>query len=126
MTLVSLELGPFAARCVVLGCGRTGEAAVVDPGDAAPVQAFLDARGLRLTAILATHHHADHVGGISALLERQPANPYYRDTRGQILLRQGRVEEALVDLEFALSRVPDPRPGWPWLADDFDLTSEPP
>lgn len=47
-----------------------GNAAVVDPGDAAPVLAFLDRRGVRLTAILNTHHHADHVGGNAALLER--------------------------------------------------------
>ena len=47
-----------------------GRAAVVDPGDAAPVEAFLAARGLALTAILATHHHADHVGGLTALAER--------------------------------------------------------
>jgi hydroxyacylglutathione hydrolase len=47
-----------------------GNAAVVDPGDDAPVQAFLEARGLELTAILATHHHADHVGGLTALKAR--------------------------------------------------------
>ena len=47
-----------------------GNAAAVDPGDAAPVEAFLAKRGLRLTAILATHHHADHVGGLPALAER--------------------------------------------------------
>jgi len=45
-------------------------AAAVDPGDAAPVLAHLDAHGLALTAILATHHHNDHVGGVRALLER--------------------------------------------------------
>jgi hydroxyacylglutathione hydrolase len=42
-------------------------AVVVDPGDAAPVEDFLASRGLELTAILATHHHADHVGGVPAL-----------------------------------------------------------
>lgn len=47
-------------------------AAVVDPGDAAPVFAYLDAEGLELTAILATHHHNDHVGGIRDLLARWP------------------------------------------------------
>ncbi len=45
-------------------------AAVVDPGDAAPVEHFLAARGLALAAILATHHHADHVGGVEALAAR--------------------------------------------------------
>src|SRR5258708_15252872 len=46
---------------------RGGNAAAVDPGDARPVEAFLAQRGLKLTAVLATHHHADHVGGVAAL-----------------------------------------------------------
>ncbi|MEO8740432.1 MAG: hydroxyacylglutathione hydrolase [Casimicrobiaceae bacterium] len=45
-------------------------AAIVDPGDAAPVIAYLESEGLALSAILATHHHGDHVGGIPALLAR--------------------------------------------------------
>ena len=45
-------------------------AAVVDPGDAAPVLAALDAHRLSLVAILLTHHHADHVGGVPSLLQR--------------------------------------------------------
>jgi hydroxyacylglutathione hydrolase len=52
----------------VLTAGR--HAAVVDPGDAAPVQRFLEANGLELSAILATHHHGDHVGGVRSLVER--------------------------------------------------------
>jgi hydroxyacylglutathione hydrolase len=45
-------------------------AAVVDPGEAGPVLAYLASENLTLAAILATHHHADHVGGIPALLEK--------------------------------------------------------
>lgn len=38
--------------------------AVVDPAEAGPVQACLEANGLSsLDFILNTHHHADHVGG---------------------------------------------------------------
>ena len=44
-------------------------AAVVDPGEATPALAFLDAHGLRLNAILCTHRHADHTGGIAELRE---------------------------------------------------------
>lgn len=60
-------------------------AAVVDPGEAAPVLAFLNAHGLQLNAILCTHRHADHIGGITKLREvynvpvygrRHPDNPY--------------------------------------------------
>ena len=42
-------------------------AVVVDPGDAAPVLQALDKLSLTLAAILVTHHHADHVGGVRAL-----------------------------------------------------------
>jgi hydroxyacylglutathione hydrolase len=45
-------------------------AAIVDPGDAAPVLAALDAHRLSLVAILLTHHHADHVGGVPSLLQK--------------------------------------------------------
>lgn len=44
-------------------------AVVIDPGDAAPLIDFLRQRGLALTAILCTHHHADHVGGVAGLLQ---------------------------------------------------------
>ena len=48
---------------------RKGDhAAVVDPGDAAPVLAYLERQQLNLCAILATHHHGDHIGGIEDLL----------------------------------------------------------
>ena len=42
---------------------------VVDPGDPAPVLAYLNLHKLKLAAILCTHHHNDHVGGVCKLIE---------------------------------------------------------
>ena len=58
-------------------------AAVVDPGDAAPVQAYLDREQLTLTAIVNTHHHGDHVGGNAGLLARA-AVPVFGPARENI------------------------------------------
>lgn len=49
-----------------------GRAAVVDPGEAAPIEAALAREGVTLAAIWATHHHPDHVGGNRALLDAHP------------------------------------------------------
>ncbi|CAM2995285.1 hydroxyacylglutathione hydrolase (glyoxalase II) [Legionella steigerwaltii] len=41
----------------------------VDPGDAEPVMQFAHANQLKLRTILLTHHHQDHIGGVSQLLK---------------------------------------------------------
>ena len=51
-------------------------AAVVDPGEAQPVLNYLAAEKLQLIAILATHHHQDHVGGIAELLQTHKVPVY--------------------------------------------------
>lgn len=50
---------------------------VVDPGDAAPVLAYLQTKNLDLHAILITHHHFDHSGGIPILKEHFPEVKVY-------------------------------------------------
>ena len=57
-----------------------GSVTVVDPGDAAPVWQHLEQSGDRLAAILVTHRHGDHTGGIAELLARHPV-PVFGPTR---------------------------------------------
>ncbi|EKF74900.1 metallo-beta-lactamase family protein [Alcanivorax hongdengensis A-11-3] len=84
---------------------------VVDPGDAAPVEAFLDDNQLSLSAILITHHHPDHVGGILRLLERG-AVPVYGPAdeiipgRTRALVDGDTVEPEGLDLSFQVLAVP--------------------
>ena len=59
------------------------QALVVDPGESAPVIRALDAQGLVLAGILVTHHHADHVGGLSDLRTRLQG-PVYGPAREDI------------------------------------------
>ncbi|WP_313072814.1 hydroxyacylglutathione hydrolase [Melaminivora sp.] len=61
-----LPLPAFADNYIWMLEGARG-AVVVDPGDAAPVLAALGSSGLPLAAILVTHHHGDHTGGVAEL-----------------------------------------------------------
>ncbi|SAL40774.1 hydroxyacylglutathione hydrolase [Caballeronia terrestris] len=94
------------------------DAVVVDPGDAAPVEAYLAKRGWKLTAILLTHHHHDHVGGVEDLLVSRSAEgangaiPVYGPAGERIdhltqRLKQGdRVSIASPALDFSVIDVP--------------------
>ena len=59
-------------------------AVVVDPGDAGPVLDYLQRSSKMLAAILITHHHSDHVGGISRLRASYPDVPVYGPARERI------------------------------------------
>lgn len=69
-----------------------GDAVVVDPGDDAPVERALAADGLRLRAILLTHHHADHIGGAAALRKRHGV-PVYAPDDDRIAVASVRVHD---------------------------------
>lgn len=55
----------------------------IDPGEAAPVLAFIKQEALKLEAILLTHHHNDHIGGVTELTKINPEIAVYgpRDQR---------------------------------------------
>jgi len=68
----------------LIGSTSGPEVAVVDPGEARPVLAAIADRGLELAAVLLTHHHGDHVGGVEEILARHPA-PVFGPARESIV-----------------------------------------
>lgn len=86
-------------------------AAVVDPGDAAPIEAALASLNLKLDAILLTHHHADHAGGVPALLAQRQI-PVFGPARERIagitvpLSGDDRVDLLALGLTLAVLDVP--------------------
>ena len=69
-----------------------GRAVIVDPGDAVPVLAALD-DAPPPHAILVTHHHPDHVGGIPDLLDQWPGLPVFAPADPRIPIATQRVRE---------------------------------
>ena len=61
----------------LLVCEETGQAGAVDPSEAGPVEAAAARAGVRLVAILNTHHHWDHTGGNKELLAKHPSLKVY-------------------------------------------------
>lgn len=72
----TLEIVPVPAfrdnYVFVLHDRALGRAAVVDPGEAGGVLAWLSRHGARLEAVLLTHHHRDHVGGVAEIARAHP------------------------------------------------------
>jgi hydroxyacylglutathione hydrolase len=64
----------------------SADAYVVDPSEAEPIVTALQRRSLTLRGILATHHHADHVGGIADLVARAGAGTLF--VAGHVLDRE--------------------------------------
>ena len=63
-------LPAFADNYIWTLSNDAGQTVIVDPGEAAPVLAARE--GLRPVAVLLTHHHADHIGGVGELLQTWP------------------------------------------------------
>ncbi len=69
--------GPLWNFSYLLACSETGEAAVIDPAwDAEAMAAAAAGRGLRITTILLTHGHSDHVNGVAALVAATRARAF--------------------------------------------------
>ncbi|MBI1920447.1 MAG: MBL fold metallo-hydrolase [Geobacter sp.] len=70
MIFETVVVGALGVNCFILGCDETSEALVVDPGaDAERILPVVAKLGLRVTTVVNTHGHFDHVGGNRRVLE---------------------------------------------------------
>ena len=68
--ILTHPMGPFNANCYIVIREETKEAAAVDPSDASAVLGILQEKDLKLTHILLTHRHFDHLAGVAELKQR--------------------------------------------------------
>ena len=78
MILETAAIGPFLKNGYVVGCERTREAVLIDPGDEVD-ELLVKARALNLTIVSVplTHAHVDHVSGVARAKRAFPSAPTY-------------------------------------------------
>lgn len=73
MIIEEITLTAFQQHTRVVGCAKTKRAICIDPGEASDdIVAAIDKHGFELQAIVCTHAHLDHIGGVVGLKRRKP------------------------------------------------------
>jgi len=114
MIIESLVLGPFMANCYIVGSEVTKEAMVIDPcAEAERVIDTAKKQNLKITTIVATHNHVDHIGAISDI----------RDITGGKFLSHGAWRDPELTQRFARIMGPEFKmpPDPDRLVDDGDI-----
>lgn len=79
MRLIHFVSGTFGVNTYIIGADDTTDCAVIDPGGVEPVLHALKQHGLSCTAILLTHGHFDHIGGVKQLKDETGAKLYIHE-----------------------------------------------
>jgi hydroxyacylglutathione hydrolase len=102
LEITRLELGPIGTNCYLVRRPGAAEAVVVDPGGDAPlIERELAAWGARCAAILITHGHWDHLGGVADLAEATGAPVHMAEAERTLLERLPELAPPGVELRSA-------------------------
>ena len=118
----NLILGLYQVNCYVLHREDSNRCVVIDPGyEPQKILAFLDEKGLQLEAILLTHGHFDHVGGVKELVADTDCKVYLHPMEHQMpaALTAGplyatnsyEASFAVAGMDFSLLHTPGHTPG---------------
>ena len=94
--LRKLVVGPYQANCYILGCEKTNQGLVIDPGDDVfRIVEVVSRLGLKIRYILITHGHIDHIGGAGELrrITNAPVWIHPLDARGLNFQPQGNLSD---------------------------------
>ncbi|WP_164668615.1 MBL fold metallo-hydrolase [Virgibacillus doumboii] len=84
MKVKSMSLGPLGTNCYIIH--NSNEAIIVDPGgEPEKVISYLDDEGLKPNAILLTHAHFDHIGGVDKLRTHFAVDVYIHEKEDEWL-----------------------------------------
>jgi len=73
MIIEELTVTAFQQHTRIVGCEKTRRAICIDPGDdSESIGRAIEQHGLELQAIVCTHAHLDHIGGVAALKRLKP------------------------------------------------------
>ena len=99
MKIETLVVGPLGTNCYLLCDEQAGVCAVIDPGaETTRIAGRIAELGYTLSAILLTHGHSDHTGGVAKMQEKFPGVPVY--ISGKESLGIGRIFPALEGCTF--------------------------
>ncbi len=108
MILEMLAVGPFGSNCYIVGSEKTKEGIVIDPGaDPGTILEEINKIGLKITMIVATHCHVDHVGGVGDIKKATKAPFAMHDLDAKILPGVNQQISAMFSMGFVPVPAPD-------------------
>ena len=107
LVLEHLLVGPLQSNCFILGDEETGEAVIIDPGgDGDMILNALAKKPWKVTAILNTHAHFDHVAA-NAAVKKGSGAPLMAPRADAPFMDQAHVSARMYGLEVDASPLPD-------------------
>lgn len=85
MRFQTITNGSLDEHCYLIGADNATECAVIDPGMPKPVLEALERDGLNCAAILLTHGHFDHIGGVRQIRDRYGSKVYIHEADADML-----------------------------------------